>query len=135
MRHKELWRDVRKLHDGLTFTQKVCEQAFGIAEVHCSKNVWPRALTSTEQSEWKVSLAKQFRACCRHITQSHKTAWYRQIFDKEADITLTEDPDKDEIEVSRAIMGSCLCVCNPESRDTVLQTYTIQSPSETFGLA
>ena len=59
--------------------------AFELASVHCSKEVWPRALTTTELASWSESISKQFRAACRHIMQGQKTAWYRRIFTPVAD--------------------------------------------------
>ena len=84
MKHGALWRAVRELHENLNFTQKFCEEAFGLAGAHCSKNTWSRELTAAEAGDWKVSISKQFRAACRHVMQNSKTAWFRKIFTETA---------------------------------------------------
>ena len=97
LKYKEMWKQIKNLHPMMTFTQKQVESAMKAAAVECQKSVWPRKLSDVEMKEWSCSISKQFRSACRHIMQSPKTAWFRQMFAK-SEVELVHDDDEDDEE-------------------------------------
>ena len=96
LRVRQMWREVRQLHAGLTFTQDCAKTAFREAALSCGETRWSRPLTKAELKEWEVSIAKQFRVMARHICQSPKTAWVRRLwfeqFDSQESLTAEDSP-------------------------------------------
>jgi hypothetical protein len=93
-----MWQQVKQLQPNLSFSQKLMEEAFGIAGKKCGESKWARALTENEMKTWKVSIAKQFRTMARHICQSSKASWYKKMFGEPAGASAETGPGDDDDE-------------------------------------
>lgn len=80
---REMWRELRSHHESLSWSQRDGEQIFKcVAEK--ARDIWPRRLTSEEESDYAHRMSKRFRLMCRHIKQSYakhaNTAWLKQLW-------------------------------------------------------
>ena len=71
--------DLRRVAPNMSFKQKFMESALKQAAEAISLTKWQRTMTDAQMESWSVSLSKQIRCACRHIQQSMKTTWCRDM--------------------------------------------------------
>ena len=77
---RAMWQAVYKVHPKLTFSQKNAEEMFDIVYDEAMTNkTWARSLGDEEKTEWRASIARQFRTMARHINNGRTKPWFAEL--------------------------------------------------------